>query len=40
MGVIGLGSDSGPERMRIPSPPQNRTTFIVDPPCKGLVGLF
>jgi hypothetical protein len=27
MGIIGFGSDSGPERIRIPSPPQNRTTF-------------
>ena len=28
MGIIGLGSDSGPERIRIPRPPQNKTTFM------------
>src|SRR6478609_539834 len=28
MGIMGFGSDSDPERIRIPSPPQNSTTFM------------
>jgi hypothetical protein len=31
MGIIGFGSDSEPDRIRIPSPPQNNTTFISNP---------
>ena len=32
MGVIGLGSDWLSARIRIPSPPQKSTTFIVSSP--------
>src|SRR4051812_442365 len=33
MGTIGLGTASEYSRIRIPNPPQNRTTFIIAPSC-------
>src|SRR4051812_16201430 len=32
IGTMGFGTVSEYSRMRIPSPPQNRTTFIASPP--------
>src|SRR5690625_2953811 len=29
---MGLGTESGPDRIRSPSPPQNSTTFMTAPP--------